>query len=98
MEKPAASSLTLKNVPPELIQHLREAAQEERRSVNQQSLHLLLEALSARKRAGGAQTARASGQLAAWRALSGTWRSDEDTAAEVKRIYSRRTRGRKADL
>ncbi|RPI59865.1 MAG: hypothetical protein EHM50_08415 [Lysobacterales bacterium] len=92
------SSLTLKNVPDELLEDLRETALQERRSVNQQALQLLIEALRTRKRGGPVRATRAGGQLAAWRALAGRWRSDEDAATETKRIYSRRTRGRKVGL
>lgn len=90
------ASITLKNVPDELLEDLRETALEERRSINQQALQLLVEALGTRKRTG--RTPKARGQLAAWRALAGKWRSDEDAATEVKRVYTMRSRGRKVDL
>ena len=92
------ASLTLKNVPEELLQSLRETARAERRSVNQQALQLLIEVLRERRHTKPNPSSRARGQLAAWRALAGAWRSDEDAATELKRIYKRRTRGRKTDL
>lgn len=94
------ASITLKNVPDELMQELREAAQGERRSLNQEMLHLLVAALGARGRQEADQPAQAQArvQVAAWRALAGAWRADEDEATQIKRLYSRRTLGRKAKL
>ena len=86
-------SLTLKNVPEDLLHDLREAATAERRSLNQQALQLLLEALRTRGPE-KPRRVRSAGQIAAWRALAGTWRSDEDAATEIKRIYAKRTRTR----
>lgn len=42
-------SLTLKNIPDELMDELREVAEQERRSITQQVLYMLVQALAARR-------------------------------------------------
>lgn len=42
-------SLTLKNIPDELMDELREVAEQERRSITQQVLYMLEQALTERK-------------------------------------------------
>ena len=44
-------SLTLKNIPDELMDELREVAEQERRSITQQVLYMLEQALAARRSA-----------------------------------------------
>jgi hypothetical protein len=89
-------TLTLKGLPPKLLRSLRAAAERERRSLNQQVIHLLEEALQRRGRAG--RVASVDAQLAAWRKLAGTWQSDEDPATEAERLMRRRSPGREVDL
>jgi plasmid stability protein len=90
-------SLTLKNLPEELLAALRAAAARDRRSVTQEIIHLLDIALQ-----GGQSPARdaadTEAQVAAWRKLAGKWTSDVDPATETKRIVERRTKGREVDL
>jgi len=89
------SSLTLKNVPDELLVALRAAAHRDRRSLNQEIIHLLDLGLQGNERqAAGA----AEAQVAAWRELAGRWKSDVDPQTEAKRIVARRTKGRKVDF
>lgn len=90
------ASLTLKNLPDDLLDALRAAADRERRSLNQQIIHLLDGAI-----AGPAPSARRAGvdaQVAAWRKLAGKWESDLDPTIEAEQIVERRSRGRKVDL
>jgi len=91
------ATITLKNVPEGLLSQLRRLATEERRSLNQQILHLLDAAVSA-----GADPRRLKAevdrQTAAWRRVAGRWKSDESTADEIARIYAARTEGRAIDL
>ena len=91
------SSLTLKNIPEDLLGALREAAERDRRSLTQEIIHLLTVALRGGKRpAGGSPDVEA--QLAAWRKLAGKWESDLDPATEAERIMERRTEGREVEL
>ena len=86
-------SITLKNIPQDLLKRLRRKAVEERRSLNQEVLHLLDVSLLAMEgpRALEEDVLR---QVEAWRRLSGRWESDEPVARELERIYSSRTPGR----
>jgi plasmid stability protein len=88
------ASLTLKNLPDDLLGALRDAAVRDRRSLTQEIIHLLEVAL----RGGERPAAAVEAQVAAWRKLAGKWRSDLDQATEAERIMERRTEGREVDL
>lgn len=94
------ASLTLKNLPDALLEDLRTAAQDDRRSLNQEVMHLLTLALRARtsKSTETLPTAEARAQLAAWRKLAGKWMSDVDRDTEAAALFKARTRGRKVKL
>jgi len=91
------ASLTLKNLPDDLLGALREAAERDRRSLTQEIIHLLQNALRGGKRPAG-RTAAIAAQVAVWRKLAGKWKSDLDEATEAERIMERRTKGREVDL
>lgn len=91
------ASLTLKNLPDDLLHALRQAAERDRRSLTQEIIHLLEVALRGRK-SSVESSADAEAQVAAWRKLTSQWISDVDEAAEAKRIIERRTEGREVDL
>jgi len=88
------SSITLKDVPEELLVRLRAAAARERRSLNQQALVLIEGGLAARESA----EERARRQVEAWRALAGAWVSDRPFEDEVADLYAARTAGRDVAL
>lgn len=88
------SSITLKDVPEELLVRLRAAAARERRSLNQQALVLIEGGLAARETA----EERARRQVDAWRALAGAWVSDRPFDDEVADLYAARTAGRDVAL
>jgi len=90
-------SLTLKNIPEPLLERLRERAGADRRSLTQEILFLLEEALARFPRERGME-AQARGQADAWSKLSGGWRSDLDPEEEADRILAARTRGRDVEL
>lgn len=90
------ASLTLKNLPDDLLGALREAAHRDRRSLSQEIIHLLEVGLRGRDRRMAASDADA--QVAAWRKLAGKWKSDVDPETETARILGRRTKGREVDL
>ena len=89
-------SITLKNLSPELIERLKHRAHQRRRSLTQEVLWLLEEALDMSPPT--ATQDRISGQVAAWRSLAGRWVSDHDVAGEVEEIYEARSDGREVDL
>jgi plasmid stability protein len=91
------ATLTLKNVPDELLEQLRTRARAERRSLNQEVIRLLEQILVAEERSKGLRVA-AERQVEAWRRIAGSWRSRRTAAEEIRRIYSARTRGRDVKL
>ena len=91
------ASLTLKNVPERLLRELRKSAERDRRSLNQEIIHLLEGSLREPRRSANVQ-AEVDAQVAAWRKLAGKWQSDVDAATEARRIKRRRSSGRKVDL
>ena len=92
------TALTLKNLPPKLLRSLRSAAEHDRRSLNQEVIHLLELALQLRERSRARASQDVEAQLAAWRELAGKWQSDLDPEVEADRIMSARTAGRKVEL
>ncbi len=88
------SSITLKDVPEELLARLRAAAARERRSLNQEALVLIEGGLAARETA----EERARRQVEAWRALAGAWVSDRGFDDEVADLYDARTSGKDVTL
>jgi hypothetical protein len=79
-------SITLEDVPVELLVRLRAAAARARRSLNQQALVLLEAGLGDPE----TEVERAERQLEQWRKLAGTWKSDEAFEDEVSAIYASR--------
>jgi plasmid stability protein len=92
------AAITLKNLPEALLHALRAAAERDRRSLNQEIIHLLEGALAAREQTRTLLPAEVSAQLASWRKLTGKWESDMDLGEETARIVGRRSRGRKVAL
>lgn len=92
------AAITLKNLPEDLLQALRAAAERDRRSLNQEVIHLLEGALAERAQARALLPAEVNAQVVAWRKLAGKWESDADLGQETARIVGRRTRGRKVEL
>jgi hypothetical protein len=91
------TALTLKNLPPKLLRSLRAAAENDRRSLNQEIIHLLELALQFREhRVRPPQDVEA--QVAAWRRLAGKWKSDLDEETEAKQLMAARAPGRKVEL
>ena len=90
------SSITLKNVPDELLGELRDAAARDRRSLTQEIIHLL--EVSLHRRPKTVEQPDVKAQVAAWRKLAGKWESDVDATTDAARITKARTRGRQVDL
>ena len=88
------SSITLKDVPEELLSRLRKAAARDRRSLNQEAIFLIEGGLAARETAED----RAQRQIAAWRGLAGEWASNADFEDEVAMLYAARSAGRDVSL
>jgi plasmid stability protein len=89
-------SITLKNLPNDLLKALREVAERDRRSMSQEIVHLLEAALGRRPKSPSSPAVKA--QLDAWRKLAGKWESRAGDEIEPGRISGRRTPGRAVDL
>jgi len=92
-------ALTLKNIPESLLDKLRRRADEDRRSLTQEVLYLLEQAVDEKPAAaqGFAHTA-AETQARAWMRLCGRWQSDLSAADEIRDVYDHRTPGRNVSL
>lgn len=94
------ASLTLKKLPDDLLDALRQAARRDRRSVTQEIVYLLEVAVrqGEHRQPPPVRAADVQAQVEAWRRLAGRWESDVDEATETERIMAGRTRGREVDL
>ena len=90
------SSITIKNIPDELLARVRERASAEHRSVNKEFIQLVEIALQGEQAQAIAREQRDQ-QLADWSELSGKWASD-DAAAETEALYAARSQGRDVAL
>jgi plasmid stability protein len=93
-------SITIKDIPEDLVDRLRRRAAHDKRSMNKEVVYLLDLALSGEMTSAGAAAMARSieAQLQAWRQLAGRWESDLETADEIEQIYAARTQGRRGDL
>jgi plasmid stability protein len=92
------TSITLKHLPDDLLEALRAAAERDRRSLTQEIIYLLSNAVAENPEALDNRNAMVEAQVAAWRKLAGRWESDVDAATESDRILQSRTEGRQVDL
>lgn len=91
------ASLTIKNVPDQLLERLREAAAWQRRSLNQQVIVLLeLALVQAGDDATQRLQAEIEAQAAAWERLAGRWNDVDDQL--VDSVYESRSTGRPVRL
>jgi plasmid stability protein len=91
------ASITLDDVPDNLLERLRARADEEHRSLAQQALYLLESVLTA-KPTSSTPPGEVAAQVRAWRELSGRWESDKTIDEDVAEIYETRTPGREIEL
>jgi|GEM_PF-790590 len=93
-------SITIKDIPEDLVDRLRRRAAHDRRSINKEVMYLLDLALSGEMTPADAtaMARRIEAQLQVWRQLAGRWESDLETADEIEQIYAARTPGRRVDL
>ncbi len=94
------SSITIKDIPEDLLERLRRRAAYDRRSMNKEVVHLLDLALSGETAPADASTMarRIDAQLQAWNRLAGRWESELEPADEIEQIYRARSPGRRVDL
>ena len=87
------ASLTLKNLPDHLLDLLRDRADKDRRSLNQQAIYLLERALLEAD-----PMIEAQRQTDEWTQLAGLWESDLTPQEEIDMIYASRSAGRDIEL
>jgi|APDOM4702015248_1054824.scaffolds.fasta_scaffold1129225_1 hypothetical protein len=93
------ASLTIDNIPDRLLEQLQQKTAAERRSLDQQILHLLEKALVNNAATQDRQLHdEIETQVRAWGALAGKWNTEESAEQETTRIYAARTMGREVKL
>ncbi len=94
------SSITIKDIPEDLLERLRLRAAYDKRSMNKEVVHLLDLALSGEMAPTGASTMarRIDAQIHAWKRLAGRWESDLEAADEIQQMYNARSPGRRVEL
>ena len=93
------ASITIKNIPGQLLARLRERAAMENRSMNKEIIRLLDSSLSAdRTHPVEYRRMLADAQAQAWSRLGGRWISDVPIEDEITDIYSARSGGREIEL
>jgi plasmid stability protein len=92
------AALTLKNIPEELLEKLRIRAEQDRRSLTQEILYILEQAVVSGKADPYPSLDEALRQADAWTRLAGSWISDRPVEEEIREIYDRRTEGRDVHL
>ena len=93
------TSITIENIPDQLLSQLRERAAMERRSMNKEIIRLLDLSLSADGvHAPEHRWTLAQAQVQAWSRLGGRWISDVPVEDEIADIYAARLGGREVEL
>ena len=97
---PTMASVTIKDIPDEILEALRHRAAADHRSLNKEVIHLLGTALSSSFAPGDSVHRKqvADRQADAWTRLTGRWDSDQRVEDEIADIYSARSEGRDIDL
>src|SRR5262245_55109097 len=91
------ASLTLKDIPDQMLDRLRRRARADRRSLSQEALYLLERSLDAEKPTLDAKQ-EAAAQIKQWRALAKRWKHAGSHADLIEQIYAARTAGRPVEL
>ena len=89
------ASLTIKDIPPDLLEQLKKRAEAQRRSLTQEIIVVLSDAVT---QSSDSFARGRDEQVAAWRSLAGRWQSDVSVEDEVSALLSARTAGRKVDF
>lgn len=90
-------SITLKNLPDELVETLKARAADSHRSLNGEILFRLGRSLESEAAASGLRE-EPSVQADAWARLAGSWVSDVSVEEEIESLYAARSSGRDVDV
>ncbi|MGH8651978.1 MAG: FitA-like ribbon-helix-helix domain-containing protein [Gammaproteobacteria bacterium] len=89
------SSITIKDIPHNLLERLRARAALDKRSMNKAIIHLLDQALSETNDDPAIRLReQLDSHVQAWSRLAGRWDSDRGSAEEIDEIYAARSEGR----
>ena len=94
------ANITIRNIPQSVFDKLRLISKREKRSLNNEILHILelgLSRLEDEREKPGAPLNKEA-QIAIWRELSGKWADKRSAKAIIKEIYETRTPGREVEL
>lgn len=97
-----ATSITVRNIPKELLESARALAERDRRSLNQALIILMeqgLQASLARQSSTPEQSISRESQIAIWQMVCGGWNEKSRSTKEIiEDIYASRTIGREIKL
>lgn len=92
-------SLTIKDIPPRIMERLRVSAARDRRSLNREAIFLLEQALDTGLGPATQLQQERDAQLAVWEELAGRWSGgDQEIDAMIEDIYQERSEGREVSL
>jgi plasmid stability protein len=92
------ASITVRNIPEEILEKIRILSETERRSLNSEIVSLLEYGLKGYGKGGMTASASRELQTSIWESLSGAWDDARSAEEIVADIYKARTKGRKVDL
>jgi hypothetical protein len=94
------ASITIRNIPPEILERIRSLSSVERRSINSEILFLLERATYTEyeEKLQKRKYLSKSSQLDIWRELAGSWQDSRSAKEIIEDIYAHRTTGRDVDL
>ena len=94
------TSLTLRNIPDEVIDKIKALAVLERRSLNNELLVVLEKGLESETRSfhGKAVSISPAAQMSLWQGVCGQWQDERSTQEIIEDIRSSRTMGREVNL
>ncbi|PSQ81960.1 MAG: hypothetical protein BRD46_00885 [Bacteroidetes bacterium QS_8_68_15] len=88
------ATLTIEDVPDELLKRLREQANSRRKSLSQQALHVLQTGMSYEQDVSDERDM----QVQQWKRLAGCWKSDAPPEKLIRDLYAARSAGREVRL
>ena len=93
-------SITVRNLPVEILARIRTLSARERRSINSELLVLIESGLKTRLEleATSSPEITTTTQLGIWEMLAGRWHDNRSTAEIVREIYTSRSLGRSVEL
>ena len=94
------SAITVRNLPPDLLEQARALAEQDRRSLNQTLLLLIERGLnySIANSLISKDPISVTAQVDLWKMLQGRWQDRRSTKNIIKEIYDARTPGREVEL